>query len=257
MTPPITDPDELVALGAFAGAQVMVVIFSAIKANAYRERGYLLHAASSMMGVLAVQTLSGTQDLFPQAALLLVMAFAGLQLRDLLSHAGSLREPRRWLVGVSLIVMPLLALASAFWVWVLVLGVLVWSAVACVAVYRAWRQSQPWVWWLVPGVGGLIAAGTSLSWRTLSGHGGAALPVAALLTLSTATVYLATGWRGRIFGETRARIDARNTVDPLTGLSMPLVLNERIHAARTMMLRYVHPSVLLLLHIELMGRISS
>jgi diguanylate cyclase (GGDEF)-like protein len=252
----LTDPDELVALGAFAGAQVLVVIFSVIKANAYHERAYLLHAAATMVAVLAVQTLAGTQPLFPQAVLLIVMAAASLQLRDLMSHAGALREARRWMVGLAILLVPM-AFASAVSLWVLVAGVVAWSAMVGVVLRRTWRQSQPWIWWLVPGLGALGAAGAALSWLALGGFGGAALPVAGLLTLWTAAVYLATSWRGRIFGETKARIDARNTIDPLTGLSTPLVLAERVNAARNMMQRYGHPSVLLLIHLENLGRISA
>lgn len=250
------EADDLVALGAFAGAQVLVVIFSVIKANAYHERALLLHAAATLMAVLAVQTLAGSQPFFPQAVLLLVMAMAGLQLRELVAHAGAMRKQRRWLVGTSLVLIPLMAFASIASVWVLVAGVGLWSTMVALVLYRVWRQSQPWIWWLVPGMGALAAAGVSLSWRLLHGIGGAALPVAALLTVWTACVYLASGWRGRIFGETRARIDARNTVDPLTGLSMPIVLAERVNAARTMMRRYGHPSVLLLVHIENLPRLS-
>jgi GGDEF domain-containing protein len=251
----LADTDDLVALGAFAGAQVLVVIFSVINANAYRERAYLLHAAATMAAVLAVQTLAGKQPFFPQSVLLLVMAFAGLQLRDLVSHAGALREPRRWLVGINLLVIPLLAIASALSAWAMVAGTLIWSAVVGVVVHRAWRQSQPWVWWLLPGLAGLAGAALSLSWRTLSGNGGAALPVGALLTLWAACTYLGTGWRSRTLGETRVRMDARNTIDPLTGLAMPLVLMERVHAARTLVQRYGHPSVLLLVHIENLPRL--
>jgi diguanylate cyclase (GGDEF)-like protein len=256
VTPVFSDVDDLVALGAFAGAQVLVVIFSVIKANAYSERAYLLHAAATMMAVLAVQTLAESQPIYPQVVLLLVMGLAGLQLRDLVSHAGALRQPRRWVVATSLALMPITALASVFSAWVLVLGTVVWVGVVAVVLRRAWRQSKPWVWWLVPGLGGLAAAAAALAWEMLVG-GSAALAVAGLLTLWAACVYLATGWRGRIFGMTRARVDARNTIDPLTGMAMPMVLTERIHAARNMVQRYGHPSVLLMVHIEHLARLSA
>lgn len=257
MNASLMEADDLVALGAFAGAQVLVVIFSVIKANAYHERALLLHAASTLMAVLTVQTLAGSQPFFPQAVLLLVLALAGLQFRELVTHAGALRKQRRWLVGISLALLPLMAFASVGSAWVLALGVSLWSIVVALVLYRVWRQSQPWIWWLVPGMGALAAAGFSLSWRTLHGANGVALPVSALLTLWTASVYIATGWRGRIFGETRARIDARNTIDPLTGLSMPMVLAERLNAARLLMQRYGHPSVLILVHIENLARLSA
>jgi diguanylate cyclase (GGDEF)-like protein len=69
--------------------------------------------------------------------------------------------------------------------------------------------------------------------------------------------YLATGWRGRIFGETRARILARNTVDPLTGLATPLVLAERVLAARHLTRRYGHPSVLMVVNVDNLGAIAT
>lgn len=256
MTVQLADADDLLALGALVGAQVLVVCVCVVKANAHRERPLLLHAAATMMAVLAVQTLAGRQNLFPQAVMLGVFAFAGLQLRDLMDHAGALRRARVWMMALNLAVLPLLALISAWSLWALVAGVAVWSAAAAFVLWRGWRQSQPWVWWLVPGLGALAAAGAMLSWQMLRGANAVALSVAALLTLWTACVYLASDWRGRLLGETRARVDARNTIDPVTGLSMPMVLTERLHAARTMVQRYGHPSVLLLVHIENLRRIS-
>ena len=111
MMPLPTNPDELVALGAFTGAQVLVVCFSVIIANAYRERALLVHAAATMVAVAAVQALVGGHPFVAQAALLMVMAIDGMQLRDLVSHAGALRNLRRWLVATSLGLLPALALA--------------------------------------------------------------------------------------------------------------------------------------------------
>ena len=91
MTPLSTDPEVLVALGAFAGAQVMVVCLSVVIANTYRERALLLLGVGTMMGVLAVQTLVGGHPFLAEAALLLVLAANGMQLRDLISHTGALR----------------------------------------------------------------------------------------------------------------------------------------------------------------------
>src|SRR6185369_6786258 len=107
--------------GAFVGAQILVVIFSAVRANAYRERPLLLHAAATMMGVLTVQSLSGAHPFFPEAGMLLVLTLAGLQLHDLVTHAGAMRHPRRLLMGVSL-VLPVLAAVSIFNRWVLLPG---------------------------------------------------------------------------------------------------------------------------------------
>jgi diguanylate cyclase (GGDEF)-like protein len=255
VSPTLSEPEELVALGAFVGAQVLVVILSVIRANAYRERPLLLHAAASLLGVLTLQSLSGAHPFYPEAVMLLTLAAASLQLRDLVSHAGAMRHPRRWLVAASLL-LPMLAVGTAFSRWLLLPAVALWVAVVLVLLLRAWRQSQPWVWWLLPGASALAIAASTLAARAVAQPDLMALSVGALLTVWTACTYLATGWRGRIFGETRARIDARNTVDPLTGLSTQIVLAERIQAARTLMQRYGHPSVLLLVHIENLARLA-
>ncbi len=234
MTALPADPDQLVALGAFAGAQVLVVCFSVIIANAYRERALLLHAVATMMGVLAVQTVVGGHPVLAEAILLLVLAVDGLLLRELVSHSGALRQPRRWLMVINLGLLPALALAGYLGGWHLLLpGLAAWSGVVMVIMLRAWPQGRPWAGWLVPGQLALVAAVGWQGWRSLDSAPDPALPLAALLSVSAAAVFLATAWRNRIFGETRLRMDARNTVDPLTGLSTPLIFYDRVGAVRT------------------------
>jgi GGDEF domain-containing protein len=252
------DPDVLVALGAFAGAQVLIVCFSVVIANSYRERALLLHGASTMMGILAVQMLVGGYALLAESAVMLVLAADGLQLRDLVSHAGALRRPRSLLVGVCAVLLPVLALACYFDHWHLLLpGVAVWAAVLTIVMLRAWPQSLPWAWWLLPGQLALGAAGAWLGWRSLDSDPDPALPLAALLAVWSACTFLATAWRNRIFGETRLRIDARNTVDPLTGLSTPLIFYDRVGAVRNLIRRYGHPSILLLVHVEKLDALAA
>jgi len=218
MTAPHADADLLVALGAFAGAQVLVVCLSVIIANAYRERALLLHAGATMMGLLAVQNLVGGHPFVAGSAVLLVLALSGLQLHDLVSDGGASRAPRRWLVGISVGLLPALAIVGPWRHWQLLLpGIAVWSAVLVVLMIRAWPQSRPWGWWLLAGQLALAGGAGWLGWRSLDEQPDPPLPLAALLTLWCAAVFLATAWRNRILGETRVRIDARNTVDPLTG----------------------------------------
>ncbi|HWP11332.1 MAG TPA: diguanylate cyclase [Ramlibacter sp.] len=251
-------PDELVALGAFAGAQLLVVCFSVIVANTYRDRALLLHAAATMTGVLAVQTLVGGQPFLAEALVLLVLAVEGMQLRDLISHAGALRQPRRWLVGISVILLPALALAGFVDRWHLLLpGLAAWTAIVLVITLRTWPQSQPWARWLVPGQLALAAGAGWLGWRSLDPDPDPALPLAGLLSAAAAAIFLATAWRSRIFSETRLRMDARNTVDPLTGLSTPLIFYDRVRAVRSLIARYGHPSILLLVHIENLPQLSA
>jgi diguanylate cyclase (GGDEF)-like protein len=258
MMPSPSDPDGLVALGAFAGAQVLVVCFSVIVANTYRERALLLHGVAVMMAVLAVQTLVGGHPFLAEAALLIVLAADGMQLRDVVSHAGALRQPRRWLVGVSIGLLPLLAVVVALaHVHLLLAGLAAWLGVTVVIMLRAWPQSQPWARWLVAGQIALAGGVAWLGWRSLDNEPDPALPLAALLSVWAATDFLAGSWRSRIFSETRLRIDARNTVDPLTGLSTPLIFYERVKAVRNLIRRYGHPSVLLLVHIENLDKLAA
>ncbi|HEX2544685.1 MAG TPA: GGDEF domain-containing protein [Ramlibacter sp.] len=250
------DPVQL-WLGAFVGAQVLLVVFCVIKANAYRERALLLHAAAVLMGAVAVQSLVGTQPLLPAAVMMLVPALAGLQLMDLVSHAGGLRQMRRWLLGVSAGVLPVLAIVAVYSVWALAGGITLWTAVVALVLARAWRQSQPWIWWLLPGLVALAVASFALCADTAPQTLHDAVMLAGLLTVWSACTYLATSWRGRIFGETRARLQARNTVDPLTGLATPMVLAERVLAARHLTRRYGHPSVLMVVNIDNLGALAA
>jgi diguanylate cyclase (GGDEF)-like protein len=252
----LIDPQAL-WLGALVGAQVLVVFFCVIKANAYRERALLLHAAATLLSVLTMQSLIGRQPMVQAGAVfLLVPALAGLQLLDLMSHAGALRRARRLLLFTSAVALPLLAVAATFSRVFVLAGLLLWAVVVALLLARAWRQSQPWVWWLAPASAALLLAGAGIVAPVLADELESALAVGALLTAWSACVYLATGWRGRIHGETRARIKARNTIDPLTGLATPLVLNERVVAARHLTRRYGHPSVLMLVHIENLASLS-
>jgi GGDEF domain-containing protein len=239
---------EQLWLGAFVGAQLLLVCFCVIKANTYRERALLLHGAATLMSVMAVQVLIGNH--LPPAVLLLVPALAGLQLMDLVSHAGGVRKARRWLLAVSVLILPLMAGGAIYSVWALAAGITLWTAVVVLMLLRAWRQSQPWIWWLLPGVIALVIASFEVAVDHPPYSIEDAVLLSGLLTAWSACTYLATGWRGRILGETRARLNARKTVDPLTGLATPLVLAERILAARHLVRRYGHPSVLMVVHIE-------
>lgn len=246
------DPAQL-WLGAFVGAQVLLVFFCAIKANAYGERALLLHAAATLMAVLSILSLIGRQPLVPAAVLLLVPALAGLQLLDLLSHAGGLRQARRWLLVASAVVLPVVAVGAAYSDWALTAGIVLWTSVVLMLISRALRQSRPWIWWLLPALLALALASFRLAADSPPYEIDDAIWQAGLLTVWAACTYLATGWRGRIFGETQARIHGRTTVDPLTGLATPIVLAERVQAARHLTRRYGHPSVLMVVHLENLG----
>jgi GGDEF domain-containing protein len=255
---PLLGLDELVALSLLAGAQVMVVCFSVVMANVFRERSLLLHAGATLLGVLAAGVLVGGKPQLAQAALLATLAVAGLQLRELVSHGGAMRNARLWLLAFSVVVLPLLAIATlATGINLLLSGVAAWTGAVGVLLLRAWPQSRPWAAWVLASCAALVAGTAWLGWRSLDAVPDPALPLAVCLTLWSALTYVATVSRSRIVSETRVRHDARNTVDPLTGLAAPLVFYERVHAVRNLMRRYGHPSVLLLAHIENLGALHS
>lgn len=244
------DNDQLAAVSLCLGALLMVIGFSVVLANTYHERALLLHAGASVLGVFAISALLAGLPRVAQASMLLLLAVAALQLHDLVAHAGVMRNPRRWLVGVSVGLLPLLALASIAGWRLLLPGVAAWTAVMTVLMLRAWPQSQPWIKWLAAAYLPLLAAAAWLGWRSLDEERDPALPLALLVTAWAAMNHLATTWRSRMFSETRIRMRARNRVDPLTGLATPLVLHERVHAVRSMIRRYGHPSVLVLVDAE-------
>jgi diguanylate cyclase (GGDEF)-like protein len=188
--------------------------------------------------------------------MLLVLAAAGMQLRDLAAHAGAVQQPRRWLVDISLGLVPALAAATLLVPWLLLPGLALWAGVAAVVLTRIWPQSRPWRWWLLPGLAALGAAAAWLALQRFEDAPQGLLVLAGLTATWSACVFLASVWRSRIVGETRARAAARTTIDPLTGLATLLVLGERVQAARNLMRRYGHPSVLLLVHIENLQRLA-
>jgi diguanylate cyclase (GGDEF)-like protein len=115
---------------------------------------------------------------------------------------------------------------------------------------RAWPQSQPWAWWLGAACWRwcwLPSTWVATRWGCWPRRRCTWPP---RLTLWAAGTYLAAVWRSRMFAETRVRVDARKVTDPLTGLSTPLIFADRIEAARAILRRYGHPSVLLLVEIE-------
>lgn len=252
---------DLLLLAGYAGALCLVAFFSLLIASAYRERSLYLHALAVLLGVVSlsadvVAMPRGASRWLPEAALLLVLALAALALRELVNHAGAMRGFRQALVGVG-VVLPLVAVAGAVGGWSLLLpGTAAFATVALLVLLRAWPQSQPWVWWLAASLLGLLLAAVGIGAGQLGILPASSRLLGAALTLWAAGTYLAVVWRSRLFAETRVRVDARKATDALTGLSTPLIFEDRIAAARAILRRYGHPSVLLLVEIENLGALT-
>lgn len=246
---------QVPVLAGLAGAQLLVAFFCILIARAYREPALALHALTTGLGLLVlyalVRPLPG--DLggwLPEAAMLTLLGVACLVLRELVNHAGAMRRLRQVLLALSA-ALPLAALAGALGDWSLLLpGAAAFGAAVLLVLLRVWPQSQPWAWWLGAALLALVLAAVNLGGYALGLVPGAPVLLAAALTLWAAGTYLATVWRSRMFAETRVRVDARKVTDPLTGLSTPLIFADRIEAARAILRRYGHPSVVLLVEIE-------
>ncbi|MEO7391163.1 MAG: GGDEF domain-containing protein [Ramlibacter sp.] len=243
--------------GAFTGAQLLLALLSVLIANAYGDRGLLLHAGAIALGVAATLVFGagGTEALLA-AALLLMLALATLHLSELTSHVGSLRQlapwPRR--VALGMFALAALALAVPRLPWI-ALGAASWLVFVVIFVARAWPQSKPWVLWLIAGDAVLLAvagcAAVEGFWRPREAW------LAGALAFWSMAVYLSNVWRSRLFGENRWRQAAEQLLDPLTGLSTPKVLTQRIQVGRGLMRRYGHPGSLLLVHADPLERIAS
>ena len=245
----------MLLLAALAGAQLLVACFSVLIAQAYRERALLLHALTAGLGLTTLYAFvwplpRNLSQWLPEAAMLTLLGVACLVLRELVNHAGAMRRLRQVLLALGA-GLPALALTGAVGGWSLLLpGAAAFGAAALLVLLRAWPQSQPWAWWLGAALLALVLAAVTLGGHALGLVAAAPVQLAAALTLWAAGTYLATVWRSRMFAETRVRVDARKVTDPLTGLSTPLIFADRIDAARAILRRYGHPSVVLLVEIE-------
>ena len=246
---------DMLLLAGFAGALVLVAFFSLLIAQAYRERALALHALTAGLGLAVLYALvrplpRGLGTWVPEAAMLTLLGVACLVLRELVNHAGAMRRLRQVLLALSL-ALPVMAVAGAAGGWSLLLpGAAAFGAAMLLVLLRVWPQSQPWAWWLGAALLALVLAAVNLGGHALGLLAAAPVHLAAALTLWAAGTYLAAVWRSRMFAETRVRVDARKVTDPLTGLSTPLIFADRIEAARAILRRYGHPSVLLLVEIE-------
>ncbi len=248
---------DLYLAGAFTGAQVLLAMLSVVIANAYGERGLLLHAGAIVVGVVATFSFGGgAPNSVLAASLLTMLALSTLHLRELTSHVGALRGlaawPRRAAWGLGFLAA--MALAAPM-LPLIALGAAAWLSFATAYTVRAWPQSRPWVLWMIAGDIVLVAvagcAAVDGFWRPRQAWLGGALAFWSM------AVYLSNVWRSRLFGENRWRQAAEQLLDPLTGLSTPRMLAQRIQVARRLMRRYGHPGSVLLVHAEPLARIAA
>lgn len=251
----MTQATQDLLVGIFLGGDAVLVVLSILVAGAYRERLLLLHAGSvaAVIAVSALQASSWTRN--TPHMLMLVMALACLHLQALTSHVGSLRQRQSWTSGGALAI-ALIAILDTFLPWhLLPVAAAVWILAATLVTLRAWPQSQPWIVWTVPGHLALVAAAVHLGLSTPDGRADPVL--AGVLAFWAMALYLSSVWRSRVFGEVRSRQTVAATLNPLTRLSTPVVLLQRVESARSLMRRYGHPSTVLLVHVDYLDQVAA
>ncbi|MFL6693368.1 MAG: GGDEF domain-containing protein [Ramlibacter sp.] len=249
-------PSASSVLGALMGAQLLLVVLSMLIANAYRDRGLLVHAAGVTLGVVVIDGLVSPLHSLASAGLLGVMGFSAMHVQGLTTHVGSLRPFRRWMSATSMLLAALALLATVVREpLLLVLGAFVLFGLDAAVLPRAWPQSKPWALWVIAGQGALLVAGLLVGLPGLPQDNQLLLGV--LLAFWSMAIYLASVWRSRVFGERRWQQAAERHEDPLTGLATAAVLGQRVQLARSLMRRHGHPSSLLLVHVDELARIAN
>lgn len=220
--------------GAFGGICVLVLMLSLLIGYAYTEHMLWWHAGALAVALPA----QGLSESSPQLSAMLwvsQLAFAARALCVAAGSSGSLRRPAIVLQALSFLLIPLVGLALIFLPFSAgLLGLLLppWAAVTGWYIFRAWNQSRPWIAWMAFGQLALLAQ--HLLWRSavpglrqIDPHVGSLAALAAFAI----SIYLGMVWFSRLRAENALRVEARERVDPLTGLAMPRVFFDRVDGA--------------------------
>ena len=191
--------------------------------------------AATLAAALAAQALSRDSPHIAFVVCTAQLALAVQTLCKVLGTGGALRKPVFVVrvFSVVAIVATLLLLVfemlSAAHISILLLP---WFAITLWYLYRARASGKPWLTWLAIGqlcllvqwLMGLPQVQAHLLFSPQVGS------LAALATFASAT-YIGMVWKSRMNSENTLRVEARERVDPLTGLAMPRVFFDRVDGA--------------------------
>lgn len=235
--------------GAFAGISLLVLALSILIGYAYSERMLGWHAAT-LAAALAAQALSHNS---PQLAFILntlQLALAVQTLCKVLGTGGAMRKAAFGVRVFSVVTLIASILLLAFeWLSARQIGILLLPGFAFTLwyLYRASKPDMPWLAWLVLGQLSLFVhwlMATQVHEIFLS-----APPVGTLAALAmfASSTYIGMVWKSRMSSENTLRVEARERIDPLTGLSMPRVFFDRVDGAilRSRHLRYANAMMLI------------
>lgn len=236
--------------GVFAGITVLVAAFSLLVGQAFREPMLRWHAATLAVGLLAQLPLAIPSLHSPAVLWLLQLVLALHTLAVVLGHGGAVRRPARSFSYLIWALAPLMLLRLAG-LDLHLLALLPWLAITTWYLVRAWGQSRPWIYWLLIGQTALGIQWLLVGFNTIDPHAKiiqiSTLPTLALFACAT---YIAMVWRSRLLSENSLRVEARERVDPLTGLATPRVFHERAESAVVRSKNLGYSSALLMLRLR-------
>lgn len=220
--------------GAFIGICMLVMVLGLIIGQAYDERMLWWHAAA-VTSALAAHVLGLDYPASASAMWVVQLALAAMALCVATGSSGATARPARAMQYLALVFVALMVPAQAFGMLThrqMGLLAIPWALLASWYMIRAWSQSGPWIVWVAGGqvalvVQHLLRTGNLNSpWaEKLQAQGLAAL------ALYAAATYLGMVWLSRLSAENALRVEARERIDPLTGLAMPRVFFDRMDGA--------------------------
>ncbi len=246
---PLNPHIALHLIGAFAGVCILMVILSLVVGYAYRERMLWWHAGALIAG-LSAQAAGNHPSQLSTTLWLTQLALAAQAFRVSTGATGAMRRP-----AISLRVVSLASLAVAAsglipdkqFTWIL----LPWAGVTVWYLSRTWSQNRPWIYWFAAGQIALV--GQWLVWKSqipyLMDIAPEVSSLAALSIFSIST-YLGMVWLSRSRTENALRIEARERIDPLTGLATPRVFFDRVDGALIRSRNLGYACALVLVRIE-------
>lgn len=235
--------------GAFGGICLLILVLSVLVGYAYSERMLWWHGATLASAALALIVGQNSPGLYA-AFWAVQLAFAAQALRQAAGASGAMRRPAIALRGISLVFV-LLALSSLLSESLFSMLLLPWVAVTGWYLLRSWTQCRPWIYWMVLGqialvVQWLLWASAIPGGRYISPEVGS---LAALAAFAIST-YIGMVWASRMRAENALRMQARERIDPLTGLAMPRVFFDRIDGALIRSRNMGYACALMLIRVE-------
>ena len=245
----MNNPLPIYLSGAFGGICLLVLVLSLLVGYAYRERMLWWHAATLAIATLGHIIATDNPGIYTTFwAIQLVLAAQALQRAG--GSTGAMRRPAIVLRVISLVFV-LLALSTLLSEKHFSLLLLAWAAAMGWYFLRSWNQSGPWIYWLAVGQIALLFQ-WFLSRSAILGLNFMHPEVGALATLAIFAIstYIGMVWASRLGTENALRMEARERVDPLTGLAMPRVFLDRVDGAFIRSHNMGYACALMLIRIE-------